>query len=67
MLTMAKVDPMVPFQMARLCRDIMVVRSVNPPVKTPEAPNPVTARPTMSACELGASAHMTLPSSKTNK
>ena len=64
MLATAKVELIVPVHIARLCKGMMVVRTTNPPAKTPEAPKPATALPAMSAFELGAVAQTKLPSSK---
>ena len=58
---------MMPVHTARLCSGTMVVRTVNPPARTPEAPNPATVRPAIRADEVGARAQTRLPTSNTKR
>lgn len=60
-LAIAKVELIVPVQIARLWRGIIVVNITNPPAKTPEAPKPVTTLPAIRALDVGAKAQTKLP------
>jgi hypothetical protein len=67
MLAIAKVELIVPVHMARLWSGMIVVRRMNPPANTPEAPSPATALPAIKAFDVGANAQSRLPISNTPK
>jgi hypothetical protein len=64
MLTIAKVELIVPIYIARLCSGIIVIRITNPPAKTPEAPKLAMTLPTMSPFDVDTRPQTKLPISK---
>ncbi len=65
MLASAKVELIVPVNIARLCSGTIVARITKPPAKMPDAPNPAIARPAISARDDGASPDNRLPIPRT--